>query len=215
MSSIPQTDIVFVKSLELSANIGDDRWGKARAQPLLVSIYLHLRTSFLVRAGDSDDVRDSIHYGYLSKVIGEVVESSNDFSSIYNLIHVVTKAAFEQAGEPAAAVKVVVDLRQMILLASGFSVEVTTPSGTDSASAPSKVYVKDLVMATIIGVNPPERQAKQRIIINIVFHEKAGLKAPVDYRPVVSAICKVSIFSMILLFDKPILDFRKSKARRI
>jgi FolB domain-containing protein len=195
MSSIPQTDIVFVNSVGLSANIGPDRWGRSRAQPVLVSIYLHLHGSYLVRVGETDNVRDSVHYGELSKEITNVVEAGNTFSGIDGLVDAVTKASFKLAGEAAAAVKVVVDLRQMILLAEGFSVEVTTPVGAYSKDVGARVTVKDMVLATIIGVNPPEREARQRVIINIVFFETAGNHSPVDYQMIVTQISKArSIF---------------------
>jgi FolB domain-containing protein len=210
MSSIPQTDIVFVNSLELSVNVGPDRWGKSRAQPVLISIYLHLHSSYLAAVGETDDVRDSVHYGHLSKAITNVVEADNTFSGINGLVDVVTKAAFDLAGEAAAAVKVVVDLRQMILLAGGFSVEVITPAATSSKDAPVRVIVKDMLLLTIIGVNPPEREAKQQVIINIVFVETPGNHPPVDYRNIMTQILKArslwySIGVMII-----IVNLRKS-----
>jgi FolB domain-containing protein len=194
MSSIPQTDIVFVNSLELSANVGPDRWGKSRPQPVLVTVCLHLHSSYLVSVGKTDDVRDSVHYGHLSKAIANIVETDNTFSGINGLVDVVTKAAFELAGEAAAAVKVIVDLRQMVLLANGFSVEVTTPAGTSSKDASAKVIVKDMSLPIIIGVNSPERESKQQVIINIVFFEKANNHSPVDYQKILVQISKVRGF---------------------
>jgi FolB domain-containing protein len=194
MSSISQTDIVFVNSLELSANVGPDRWGKSRPQPVLVTVCLHLHSSYLVSVGKTDDVRDSVHYGHLSKAIANIVETDNTFSGINGLVDVVTKAAFELAGEAAAAVKVIVDLRQMVLLANGFSVEVTTPAGTSSKDASAKVIVKDMSLPIIIGVNPPERESKQQVIINIVFFEKANNHSPVDYQKILVQISKVRGF---------------------
>jgi len=191
MSSIPQTDIVFVNSLELSANVGPDRWGKSRPQPVLISICLHLHSSYLVSVGQTDDVRNSVHYGHLSKAIANIVEADNTFSGIVDLINVVTKAAFELAGEAAAAVKVIVDLRQMILLANGFSMEVITPAGTSSTDASVRVLVKDMSLPAIIGVNPPQRESKQQVIINIIFLEKASNHSPVDYQKITIQISKV------------------------
>jgi FolB domain-containing protein len=193
MSNSP-TDIVFINAIELSANVGPDRWGRARPQPVLVSVYLHLRSSYLVRAGESDHVEDSVHYGHLSKAISNIVEADNTFSSVGGLVDVATKVAFELAGEAAVAVKVVVDFRQMLLVADELSVEVTTPAATSSRDAPARVTVKDMLLTTIIGVNPPERKAKQRVIINIVFFEIPRNHSPIDYQKIVTQISKARSF---------------------
>lgn len=196
MSSIPQTDIVFVPSLELSADIGPDRWGKARPQPIRVSVYLHLHASYLARIGDSDDVTHSVHYGILSKLVAKAVDNTS-FSGIGELIDVVNKVAFELAGEALAAVKVIVDSRQMILLAEGISFEVMTPPVSLCKDLPTKVTVKDLILAIIIGVNAPEREEKQRVVINIIFYEmpRSNAHAPVNYHKLTSQIAKARLFT--------------------
>ena len=190
-TSIPQTDIVFVSSLELAVNIGPDRWGKARLQPIRVSVYLHLYQSYLARIGDSDDVAHSVHYGILSKTVTEAVDKAA-FSDIGDLIDAVNKAAFELAEEAVAAVKVVVDSRQMILLAEGISFEVITPLGSLCKDLPTTVTVKDLILPIIIGVNAPEREEKQRVVINIIFYEmpRSNARSRVDYHKLTSQIAK-------------------------
>ena len=188
-------DVVFVDSLQVSADVGYDCWSKSRAQPIQISVYIHLREDFLTRAGKTDDVRDSVHYGYLAKAISTLFAvRDTPFAGPEGIVEVVTEETFKLAGDAAAEVRVVVDLPKMILLATGFSVDVTTPAGTRSRDAPAKVFVKDLVLPTIIGVNPPEREAKQRVITNLVFFQKPGFHyspLELDYTRIVSMISKV------------------------
>lgn len=211
-SSIPQTDIVFVSFLELAADIGPDRWGKAQPQPIRVSVYLHLYASYLARIGDSDDVAHSVHYGILSKTVAKAVDKAV-FSGIGDLIDVVNKAAFELAGDAVAAVKVVIDSRQMILLAEGISFEVITPPGSLCKDLPTKVTVKDLILAIIIGVNAPERKEKQRVVINIIFYEvpRSSVRSQVDYHELIPQIAKAG---PLICFDariEAITDTRRLK----
>ncbi|KAG6836913.1 hypothetical protein H0H93_001279 [Arthromyces matolae] len=182
------TDVVFLDTLQLSANIGPDCWGKARPQPVLVSIYLHLQPSFLNTAGLSDDVRDSVHYGHLSKAISSAAGESS-FTGVEHLVSLVNQETFALARTAAAAVRVVVNLPKQIPLAQNFLVDVITTTSTTSR----KVLVQDLILPVLIGVNPPEREAKQRVITNIEFHEELGTegKPLLDYPAIVKQIVHI------------------------
>ncbi|KIJ64237.1 hypothetical protein HYDPIDRAFT_90621 [Hydnomerulius pinastri MD-312] len=187
--SIPATaDVVLVDTIQLAANIGKDCWDRERNQIVLLSIYLHLSPTFLNKSGKSDDVQDSVHYGHLTKVISSLVSDGKAFDDVHALIDEATQAAFKLAGDYADAVRVVVDLPKQILLADGFSMEVTTPKGAGCRDSPTIVRVKDLVLPVLIGVNPPERLARQRVITNITFYQKAGPVGPIDYPNIVKKI---------------------------
>jgi len=213
------TDTVFVDSIQLTAAVGIDCWGRPKPQQVLASVYLHLKPSFLDACGKSDDVADSVHYGHLAKAVSAVVDekarSGVHYFGVHALIEDVTRVAFELAGESADAVRVVVDLPKQILLASGFSVEVTTSkvgeSEVDKAGEtasglvgpPAIVRVKGLVLPVLIGVNPPERLARQRVITNIMFSERASYtssvlpgppQSKIDYPDIVQCLYQVCLF---------------------
>ena len=216
------TDTVFVDSVQLTAAVSTDCWGRPKPQQVLASVYLHLNPFFLDACGTSDDVTDSVHYGHLAKAVSAVVDektrSGVHYVGVHALIEDVTRVAFELAGESADAVRVVVDLPKQILLASGFSVEVTTSKvGESNASIadkagetasglvgpPAIVRVKGLVLPVLIGVNPPERLARQRVITNIMFSERAsytssvlpGLRqSEIDYPEIVQCLYQVCLF---------------------
>lgn len=229
--SFPRSgDIVFVDSLQVNTNLGPDCWSKTRPQPTLISVYLYLRESFLDKAGETDDVADSVHYGHLAKAITALVDAQSrgdvQFGEgVDGLADAVTEEAFKLAGEAAAEVRVVVSFPKMILLAGGCSIEVCTLAvppgiGKGRGTRTKKVTVHDLVLATIIGVNPPEREAKQRVITNLVFYEeregerfarilnelnmhKEGQERPVDYARIVGGLAKVrKLFFRMLDLDR-------------
>ncbi|PPQ73913.1 hypothetical protein CVT26_006661 [Gymnopilus dilepis] len=211
------TDIIFVDTLRLSANIGRDCWGRHRAQPIEISVYLHLQESYLRAAAESDDVVDSVHYGHLTKSISILINSrsesdSSGFTDVDELIGAVTNKACELAGDAAAEVRVVLDVPKLILLASGFSVDVTTVKQEDGSFLVSskKVFVNDIIVPVIIGVNPPEREEKQRVVVNIVFYENTSAperKAALpNYTEIISRISKDIEASSYLTLEKFVME---------
>ncbi|EDR09560.1 uncharacterized protein LACBIDRAFT_318745 [Laccaria bicolor S238N-H82] len=215
----PTTDVVFIDTLRLSANIGYDCWGRRRAQPIELTVYLHLKNSYLKAASQSDNVLDSIHYGHLSKAISTLAKSKSEngdpgFDGIDGLIGEVAQEALKLAGNAADEVRVVVDIPKLILLAGGFAVDYTIPHPSYPLASPGtkKVYVKELILPVIIGVNPPERESKQRVITSITFYERKGLGGadPVDYQKIVCDLTKELEASSYLTLEKFVMHVVRS-----
>ncbi|KAG2344827.1 hypothetical protein BDR05DRAFT_961230 [Suillus weaverae] len=59
--------VVLVDTIQLTANIGADCWGRLREQSVSIIVRAHLKPSFLAISGQSDNVVDSIHYEPLTK----------------------------------------------------------------------------------------------------------------------------------------------------
>ncbi|KAG1751849.1 Dihydroneopterin aldolase-domain-containing protein [Suillus lakei] len=167
--------------------------------PVSITVHLHLKPSFLEISGQSDNVVDSIHYGHLTKAISALSASYAD----------VTQKVFSLAGEHVDAVRVIVGLPKLILLANDFEVEVITPRGQDSLQQAAKVSVKDLIMPVLIGVNPPERLAKQRVITNITFHERSGMHQA-DYPAIIKQISEEIENTAYLTLEKFVLHIVRS-----
>jgi dihydroneopterin aldolase len=213
MENNTASDVVFVDSLHVSANIGPDCWDRNRAQPIDLGVYLLLKESFLDRAGASDNILDSIDYSTLTKKISNFIkaksESETPFSGSDELIKAVSERAFDLAGEAAAGVRVTMGAPKLILLAAGFSVDIITVLNDQSKSvviASKRVLIKDLVLPVIIGVNPAERKSKQRVKVNLIFHEKTSSSSSasstvVNYQQVVAQLCRASlVFRLFLTF---------------
>ncbi|KAL0953050.1 hypothetical protein HGRIS_007251 [Hohenbuehelia grisea] len=182
-------DIVLIDSLQLAVDIGPDCWDRPRSQPAFASIYLHLAKEYLDTSAASDDVRDSVHYGHLAKSISELsLAGAPAFQDVNGLQQAIAAKCFALAGRAAVGVRVVVDMPKMILLASGFRVDVTVPPVTPFVGLARTVSITDMIVPVIIGVNPPERESKQRVIVNITIFEAPGSSPPPDYRAIISSL---------------------------
>lgn len=188
------TDIVSINSFQVSANIGCDWWGRVRHQPISISVYLHLKWTYLQKAGESDDVRDSVHYGHLCKSLEKLVRPTEaKFDGLHGLAAEVTNAAFDLAGDAVEKVRVVVEAPKLCLMADGVTLESTSSRSMEAHPPEICVSVKGLNLAAIIGVNPPERVSKQRIIVDISFFELKP--AEFDYLSLITTLSKVCSFS--------------------
>jgi dihydroneopterin aldolase len=212
------SDTVSLAALHLAATVGPDQWQRTRPQPIQLSLHLHLAPLYLDTPGRSDDVADSLHYGHLAKAVERRVDAraaDGYYASARALVEDVTDAAFgfardavgrdaDAVGEVVHAVRVVLSLPKQILLAGGFEVELTTrgldrtpQSGAPnpSSKAGAIVRVTDLILPVLIGVNPPERLAKQRLVTDLTFFEAARTSVEggeVDYAAIVQQIATAS-----------------------
>jgi dihydroneopterin aldolase len=198
LSFPPANDVVFVDSLRVSAKfqVGPDCWDPI---DILLSVYLLLKESYLDIAGKSDNVSDSINYSTLTEKVSTFFKEKSEsetpsFSGPDELIQAVSERAFDLAGEAAAAVRVTMGAPKLILLASGFSVDVVITSTSTIAS--KRVSIKDLILPVIIGVNPAERKAKQQVKVNLIFQENTSSSTVVNYQEVVAQLCEASFTSL-------------------
>ena len=219
------SDTVFIDTLHISATIGPDCWGKTRPQPLSISVYLNLEPVYLVASGETDDVEKSVHYGLLTKKVTSLIKKKNDedgWEGVDALVRDVAEEAFELGGECVQSVRVVVEVPKVILLASSYIVDTTLLAEYDQPNAPTtlqpsirrprerrlvakKIEVKEVVVPVVIGVNPPERLAKQRVTSDLVFYEHVGEDSVshVRYAKVVDALVKVRTPDPLHLLSKP------------
>ncbi|KAJ7175782.1 tetrahydrobiopterin biosynthesis enzymes-like protein [Mycena filopes] len=157
-------DTIIIHELRLNSTVGPDRWGKTRPQPIVVSI--HVEAS-LVQAGTSDRVADSVHYGNLAKEVVQAAENS-EFSNLLELAQVVAQLAL-QMDDRVLAVDVHADAKNQFLQAESLGVEIRrTRTSVDEHQL---CLIRDLRTTIIIGVNPPEREAKQTVLLNLKFHD--------------------------------------------
>ncbi|KAJ7288452.1 tetrahydrobiopterin biosynthesis enzymes-like protein [Mycena rebaudengoi] len=164
--SLPK-DIIIVRDLRVNSTVGPDRWGKVRAQPILLSI--HVEAS-LVDAGMSDNVVDSIHYGNLAKDCVKRVQDAV-FVNLYELAESVAQLALHMDSR-VRAVDVQAHAKNQFLQAESLGVEIrrTRNSGSEERLEDSSL-ICDLRANVIIGVNPPEREAKQTVLLNLRFRD--------------------------------------------
>lgn len=179
-------DIIIIRDLRLNSTVGPDRWGKVRPQPIVVSI--HVEAS-LIDAGASDDVADSVHYGNLAK---DVVKAAQDavFPNLFELAESIAQLALKMDNR-VLAVEVQAHAKNQFLQAESLGVEIRrTRTTTDEYNL---CLIHDLRATLIIGVNPPEREAKQTVLLNLQFHDLEWLKLTQSWQKIHADLLKVRL----------------------
>ncbi|KAJ7147509.1 hypothetical protein C8R43DRAFT_533127 [Mycena crocata] len=161
----PPNDTIIVHDLRVSSTVGPDRWGKVRPQPVIVSILVE---ASLVAAGASDNVADSIHYGNLTK---DVVKSIQDatFANLSELAESIAHLALNM-DDRVSAVRIQAHAKNQFLQAESLGVQIRRTRADESRSQ-DLCLIEDLRTNIIIGVNPPERETKQTVLLNLRFYD--------------------------------------------
>lgn len=190
-ASLELPDIIAVKRLEVRMIVGVDNWERVQAQPVTIDARVHTDVS---KAGGSDHLPYSIHYGVLVKQL-EAHCANHRYRSLEALAEGLAKVCIFVLHAPKVTLNV--EKPRSLLHAASAGVQIVRtaadymlgdlhpiPSNLDPVQcidelrlAPSsklalhdKVIVRDLVINTIIGVNPWEREDKQNVKLNLVVY---------------------------------------------
>ncbi|KAJ7505400.1 hypothetical protein B0H11DRAFT_1708627 [Mycena galericulata] len=158
-------DTIIVRDLRVNSTVGPDRWGKVRPQPIVVSILVE---ASLVEAGASDDVADSIHYGNLAKDVLKLTQDAT-FANLFELAESIAGMTLN-IDDRVSAVEIHAQAENQFLQAQSLAVEIRRARAADSDSE-DLCLIQDLRANLIIGVNPPEREAKQTVLLNLRFYD--------------------------------------------
>ncbi|SNX84735.1 related to multifunctional folic acid synthesis protein [Melanopsichium pennsylvanicum] len=187
-------DIIVVKKLEVRMIVGVDNWERVQAQTVTIDARVHTDVS---KAGNSDHLPYSIHYGILVKQL-EAHCASRRYRSLEALAEGLAKICIFVLHAPKVTLNV--EKPRSLLHAASAGVQIVrtsfdylykhqpipvdldpikhldqlrlSPSST--LALQDKVIVRDLIINTIIGVNPWERQDKQDVKLNLVIYSGLG-----------------------------------------
>ncbi|KAJ3153240.1 trifunctional dihydropteroate synthetase [Geranomyces variabilis] len=186
-------DKILVKNLSVRNIIGVDSWERSKRQPLTISITVH---QALDASGETDLLSQTISYGTVAKVVQEFSERTA-YRSVEALASGIARVCVRECGAPRVTVRV--EKPRALLHAACAGVEITrTKEDVDvqlalekdhAAASPGavarrtfaptrdvpgedKIFIDDLTLSTIIGVNPWEREERQRVVITIIIHLK-------------------------------------------
>jgi FolB domain-containing protein len=154
-------DRVFIDSLQLKCTCGPNAFGRAKPQP--VSLSVSLGTS-VARAGASDRVDLSVDYSELSKQISKAEERS--YASVAELLENIADMSLQKDG--IGKVWVTAGLGKGSLRAKRILWELNKESNEASTSSWS-CTVEGIEVSVIIGIeeNLHERMQKQLVSIDI------------------------------------------------
>ncbi|ORZ18848.1 Dihydropteroate synthase-like protein [Absidia repens] len=177
MEETRELDKILIKNLVLKNVTGVDSWQRLKSQPVVITVWLY---TDITAAGDTDHVTNSIHYGHVTKGITKLAET-NTFKSLEALAHAVVKLCCVHFG--AERTVITVEQPKALLHASASGVQlsrsrhdfkddgvVETLGDVSKLGYEDSVFVRDLRLHTIIGVNPWEREEKQVVVINLTIY---------------------------------------------
>jgi FolB domain-containing protein len=158
-------DIVYVRDVQIEANIGPDAWGRDKPQPVIVSA----KIPFSVQtAGESDDIADALDYRTLYKVIRNFnatePASAVQFGSLAGL-------ADDIAPKLGPHDNICIDIAapKALLHSSGVQLRLLTCiQSRKGEHVPNYlgIAVKAMHIPCIIGIGKHERLQKQPVIVD-------------------------------------------------
>ena len=98
------SDRIHISGLRVEYIIGINDWERETKQQVIIDITLH---ADLTRAGESDDIADTVNYRDISKAIQEHVEASS-----YGLIEAMARNIAKICLEPKAVVRADVSVQK-------------------------------------------------------------------------------------------------------
>ncbi|KAK6533903.1 trifunctional dihydropteroate synthetase [Arthrobotrys megalospora] len=162
------SDFIAVNELALPAVVGLDAWHKPKLQPLLVS--LRIKTSVGL-AGSTDHLIHSINYGTVCKKALEIVQK-NQFVSLEHLAETLaTKVLGDELRGQWVYVKV--EQPKTLLRADSAALEIVRRKDGIQENQ-DKILIKNLRIATIIGINDCERLERQQVIVNLTLYKPSA-----------------------------------------
>lgn len=190
-SQLELPDIIVVKRLEVRMIVGVDNWERVQAQTVTIDARVHTDVS---KAGISDHLPHSIHYGILVKQL-EAHCATHRYRSLEALAEGLAKVCIFVLHAPKVTLNV--EKPRSLLHAASAGVQIARTSAdymlgdihpipsdvdptqhldelrlspTSTLALDDKVIVRDLIINTIIGVNPWEREDKQNVKLNLVVY---------------------------------------------
>lgn len=159
-------DKIFVQNLAVTVNAGKDVWGRQKKQRAVINVILTLGRQFS-SASTSDSVDDStVHYGTLSKALqAHVDEESSRWKSTAALSGSIAQCVRNVAGS-TSIYAIETDIRYLKGSMFGEGVGHVTTIVESAKQRSSVLYLQDIRIPCLIGVNSNERLQKQPVIVN-------------------------------------------------
>lgn len=159
-------DKILVQNLAVMVNAGRDAWGRQKKQRAVISVTLTLGTRFSTASATDSVDNSTVHYGILSKALQAHVEGESSrwkttaalSGSIAHCVRTVAKST------PIYALETDLCYLKASMYGDGVSHIVTTVESAKQRS--SVLYLRNIRVPCLIGVNSNERLQKQPVIVN-------------------------------------------------
>ncbi|KAH8719138.1 hypothetical protein GQ44DRAFT_762192 [Phaeosphaeriaceae sp. PMI808] len=160
-------DKIAVQNLQVTVNSGKDVWGRNKLQRAMISVTVTLAETF-ASASVLDKVdKSTIHYGILSKAIqASILKASSNWIPTAMLSTFIADSVREVGGStPIYSLETNVYYPKGSMFGDG--VGHITSSIQSSGICSNVLYLRNLRIPCIIGVNANERLQKQPILLSL------------------------------------------------
>lgn len=175
MATARARDTVFVRGLDVRAHCGLDAWGRRLPQPVSITARAAIDIS---RAGERDNLPDSLNYGTLTRALDRV-SGEREYSSVLELAEALACVCTGECRAPE--IELQVHAKRALLQAESVGAHIVRP-GCDS-----EIVVENLRVFGILGINPWERESRQEIVISLGLW---GVEAATGYRRVARQVAE-------------------------
>ena len=160
---------IIVKNLKVEGMAGVDHWGVKRPQILVMNIHCSVLES---NSLGHDSIENTVNYSSICREVISAANGDHYFPNMNEMGLVVMNRLFEQYPS-IVKIKIRMEKSKALLFALcvGIEMERSVTFSTIPFYMPDDfIFIKDLELQSIIGVNPCERVNKQKIIINLSLY---------------------------------------------
>lgn len=195
------TDKITVRNLQATMDAGVDVWGRVKSQRALISVTLSLAKPFQ-SAAETDIVDNStVHYGKLSKDIQACIQDFNGKSDVdddglghpktSNLMSaILNQIRYRTVADESLLASYEVDIFYPKGSMLGDGVGYTIGESLATNNFYTQLYLRNVRVPCLIGVNANERLQKQPVVINAWIDPVSATRSE-DYPKLESAIVEV------------------------
>ncbi|KAF2124597.1 hypothetical protein P153DRAFT_134907 [Dothidotthia symphoricarpi CBS 119687] len=207
-------DKIVVRNLEVTINAGTDVWGRKKSQRALISVTVTLTNEF-ASASSTDSVDNStIHYGTLSKAIQAQFEGkTTNWMSASDLSNSIAASAQKVAKATSIyGIETDVFFVKGSMFGDGAG-QVFSVRNRSEGLHSKAMYLQNVRIPCVIGVNSNERLQKQPVVVNLWIDCIDAARAD-DYAKVESVLFKViseSSFQTLESLLPKVIDELKEK----
>ena len=153
-------DRISVHDLQVRMHAGLDAWGRFVPQPVHIDAHLYTEVS---RAGQSDHVEHTHNYGTLYRAL-ERFAADTHCTSLDQVAEGCMNICLNECHAPYAEVHIRLPRALLHADAAGM---ILARAKDETANVLDQLCIQQLRVDAILGVNPWERERKQRVIVDV------------------------------------------------
>lgn len=201
-------DGISIRDLQLQAppHHALDAWGREKEQPVLLSVHLAFKSGFDSAANNDALDASTMHYGILAKGLRGLVPQEG-WRSVDNLAQLVHDKISSMLPGPDLLDSLAIEIKMP--KASLLGESVVFHRFYDHGVVQDTMHLVNVCLPTLIGVNSNERNAKQKLVVNLWIGGLKGKDCD-SYTELEQILTKVgsTITAIVCRLSNYVLDHR-------